>query len=108
MKFTRTFTLDEVKMFKDIGGIERVVTTAIDRALGRRKASLDLRTVESRILMVLSKTEPMAVNSIMSAHNAILFMKPISLNYTRSVLSNMLKAGLISRPGHGQYVKGGK
>ena len=107
MKFIREFTPDEIKLFNK-GDLHHEINSIIDRAINQRIAARDDATVESRILKVMSKTKPMTVGAIMDAHNALLFLKPISLNYTRSVLSNMLKAGLISRPGHGQYVKGGK
>lgn len=103
MEYRRKLTPPEVKILGD--DPREHLHAIIDDALQRLYNAASKDTVESKVLNLISDDVPMTTSSILESYEAVHGEGSISLNYLRSVLQNLLRARLIKRVCHGQYVK---
>lgn len=100
MRFTRQLTEVELTVLGE--DAERIINNVIDDTV-RRLTSRN--NVLARILSVMSRTQPMTVKQIMQAHNAVHGADPITVEYTRFVVTGMCQSGIVKRKSRGKYLK---
>ena len=100
MKFTRNITKKELTVIGDhpVRFINAVIDTALHELANGKNAS-------ARILSLMSSRTTMNARQIKEAHNAVYGTTPVTVDYTRFVLSKMHKMGIITRKSRGRYLR---
>lgn len=98
MKFTRILTADEIERLGN--DPQRVLNGIIEEGIRQLKGG-----VTKRILSIMDTMTPMTARQVMEAHNAVHGENPITLEYSRYVLSAMAKLNVIRRKSRGWYIR---
>ena len=103
MKYSRKLTPDEMSVLGPDWEVR--LNGIVDKAVSNIATSKRTDSTPARVLALISVCEPMLVQDITDAYNAVYGANSLSFNYARSIVSQLTATGALKRVGHGFYMR---